>query len=432
MKGKFMHYILLLFLSLIVFSCSTSVDVSYDEQNKSLDDPLNDDEKIECEDEDIPCENLSIWAIEYFEEEEYEDAIDGAKQAIACNCTVDYAVDIFSVLTKAYVEIGEDIESSNAISKGLSYQPENIELIELAVWNSKRLNDTDAEIENLEFLITLDNSVDNFKRLSDVYRKNRMYNDQVRIIKAWISFYPDDDIANQELKLAYNKLGKDEFAIDKERCEKNPENFDYCYNYASSLAKSARFEDSLKEFTKMAKKFPSNEKLMLKTAEVYLDNYNQDEALILYKKLIRMKPDNINYVIELSKIYQDSEKFRDAHKWAKKALNISNTNPLALLNYAQLFKNSVESCSDEELNLEDKAVYEISYRYYRLAFKQGNKESKNMIEWFKSNKKNVLPTLEDWFLVDTPEIKLRPIDINPDRNCYSWVEQSVDKIISGG
>ena len=222
MKGKFMHYILLLFLSLIVFSCSTSVDVSYDEQNKSLDDQLNDDEKIECEDEDIPCENLSIWAIEYFEEEEYEDAIDGAKQAIACNCTVDYAVDIFSVLTKAYVEIGEDIESSNAISKGLSYQPENIELIELAVWNSKRLNDTDAEIENLEFLITLDNSVDNFKRLSDVYRKNRMYNDQVRIIKAWISFYPDDDIANQELKLAYNKLGKDEFAIDKERCEKNP------------------------------------------------------------------------------------------------------------------------------------------------------------------------------------------------------------------
>ena len=56
-----------------------------------------------------------------------------------------------------------------------------------------------------------------------------------------------------------------------------------------------------------------------------------------------MNPDNINYLIELSRIYQDSEKYRDAHKWAKKALNMSNTNPLALLNYAQLFKNSVES-----------------------------------------------------------------------------------------
>ena len=426
-----MRYILLFFLSMIVFSCSSSVEISYEKQNNSLD-IQNNDEKIECEDEDIPCENLSIWANEYFDEQEYEDAIDGAQQAIACNCTVDYASDIFSVLTRSYVEIGDDIEATNAINKGLSYEPENIELVELAVWNSKRMDDKDSEIENLEFLITLDNSVNNFKRLSDVYRKNRMYNDQVRIIKTWISFYPNDDIANQELKLAYNKLGKDEFAIDKERCEKNPDNFDYCFNYASNLAKSARFDDSIKEFIKMAKKFPSNEKLMLKTAEVYLDNYNQNEALILFKKLIRMNPDNISYLIELSRIYQDSEKFRDAHKWAKKALNISNTNALALLNYAQLFKNSVESCSDEELNLEDKAVYEISYKYYRLAFKQGNKESKNMIEWFKSNKSSVLPTLEDWFLVDTQESELRPIDINPNRNCYSWVEQSVDKIISGG
>lgn len=431
MKGKFMRFVLLYFLTLIVFSCSSSIESSVEIQNSSTD-VYDINEKIECEDEDIPCENLSIWASEYFEEEEYEDAIDGAKQAIACNCSVDYAADIFSVLTRAYVEIGDDSEASNAINKGLSYEPENIELVELAVWNSKRMDDKDAEIENLEFLITLDNSIDNFKRLSDVYRKNRMYNDQVRIIKKWISIYPQDDIANQELKLAYNKLGKDELAIDKERCEKNPENFDYCFNYASSLAKAARFEDSLKEFIKMTKKFPSNEKLMLKTAEVYLDNYNEDEALILFKKLIRMKPDNINYVIELSKIYQDSEKFRDAHKWAKKALNISNTNATALLNYAKLFKNSVESCSDEELKLEDKAVYEIAYKYYRLAFKQGNKESKNMIEWFKSNKKSVLPTLEDWFLVDTQESQLRPIDINPDRSCYSWIEQSVDKIVSGG
>lgn len=427
MKGKFMRFVLLYFLTLIVFSCSSSIESSVEIQNSSTD--VNDiNEKIECEDEDIPCENLSIWASEYFEEEEYEDAIDGAKQAIACNCSVDYAADIFSVLTRAYVEIGEDLEASNAINKGLSYEPENIELVELAVWNSKRMDDKDAEIENLEFLITLDNSIDNFKRLSDVYRKNRMYNDQVRIIKKWISIYPQDDIANQELKLAYNKLGKDELAIDKERCEKNPENFDYCFNYASSLAKAARFEDSLKEFIKMTKKFPSNEKLMLKTAEVYLDNYNEDEALILFKKLIRMKPDNINYVIELSKIYQDSEKFRDAHKWAKKALNISNTNATALLNYAKLFKNSVESCSDEELKLEDKAVYEISYKYYRQALKKGNKESKNMINWFKDNKNSVLPTLEDWFLIDNDNNELTPIQINPNNSCYSWVEQSVERV----
>ena len=49
----------------------------------------------------------------------------------------------------ADVEIGDDSEASNAINKGLSYEPENIELVELAVWNSKRMNDKDSEIENL-------------------------------------------------------------------------------------------------------------------------------------------------------------------------------------------------------------------------------------------------------------------------------------------
>ena len=279
-------------------------------------------------------------------------------------------------------------------------------------------------------MLSLDINVDNFKRLSDVYRRERKYNDQVRIIKKWLKEFPDDSNANSELKLAYNKLGKDEFAIDKERCEKNPDNFDFCFTYASSLANSAKYKEALIELNKMIKRYPANQKLIKKTADVYLDNYNPDEALVLYKKLIRIESNNIDYLIEISRIYQDTEKYRDAHKWAKKALNISSSNFNAIVNYAQLFKNSVESCSGEDLLLEDKAVYEISFKYYRLAYKQGHKESKNMIDWFKSNKKSVLPTLEDWFLIDTQENELKPIDINPKRLCYSWVEQSVERISS--
>ena len=137
---------------------------------------------------------------------------------------------------------------------------------------------------------------------------------------------------------------------------------------------------------------------------------------------------SIEYAIEISRIYQDMEKYGNAHKWGKKALNISTSNSDALFNYAQLFKNSVESCSEEELVLEDKVVYEISYKYYRLAYKKGSKESKNMINWFKNNKETVLPTLEDWFLIETDKNELKPIEINPNKKCYSWVEQSVEKI----
>ena len=425
-----MRFILLLFYSLLVFSCSTavnesSVTVKTESQTETSD--LGYEEEIECEDDEIPCEALSLWVSESFDEGDFEEAINNANQAIACNCSVSNAAEIYSGLARSYAELDDNNKASNAIKKGLSYEPENIELIELAVWNANRLNQIDDEISNLELLLTIDKSVDFFKRLSDVYRRERRYNDQVRIIKKWLKSFPNDTNANAELKLAYNKLGKDEFAIDKERCEKNPDNFDFCFTYSTSLANSARYQEALIQLNKMLKRYPSNEKLIKKTADVYLDNYNQNEALVLYKKLFKIKG-SIEYAMEISRIYQDMEKYGNAHKWGKKALNISNSNSEALFNYAQLFKNSVESCSEENLSLEDKAVYEISYRYYKQAYKKGNKESKNMINWFKENKNTVLPTLEDWFLIETDRNELKPIEINPKKTCYSWVEQSVDRI----
>ena len=427
-----MRFILLLFYSLLIFSCSTTVNensnmVKIESENENFGLESDYEEEIECEDDEIPCEALSLWVSESFDEGDFEESINNANQAIACNCSVSNAAEIYSGLARSYAELEEDDKASNAIKKGLSYEPENIELIELAIWNANRLKQVDDEISSLELLLTIDKSVDFFKRLSDVYRRERRYNDQVRIIKKWLKSFPNDSNANAELKLAYNKLGKDEFAIDKERCEKNPDNFDFCFTYSASLANSARYQEALIELNKMLKRYPSNEKLIKKTADVYLDNYNQNDALALYKKLFKMKG-SIEYAIEISKIYQDLEKYGNAHKWGKKALNISNSNSEALFNYAQLFKNSVEACSEENLSLEDKAVYEISYKYYRLAYKQGNKESKNMINWFKNNKKSVLPTLEDWFLIETDKNELRPIEINPKKTCYSWVEQSVDRI----
>ena len=425
-----MRFILLLFYSLLVFSCSTavnesSVTVKTESQTEASD--LGYEEEIECEDDEIPCEALSLWVSESFDEGDFEEAINNANQAIACNCSVSNAAEIYSGLARSYAGLYDDNKASNAIKKGLSYEPENVELIELAIWNANRLNQVDDEISNLELLLTIDKSVDFFKRLSDVYRRERRYNDQVRIIKKWLKYFPSDSNANAELKLAYNKLGKDEFAIDKERCEKNPDNFDFCFTYSTSLANSARYQEALIQLNKMLKRYPSNENLIKKTADVYLDNYNQNEALVLYKKLFKMKG-SLEYAMEISRIYQDMEKYGNAHKWGKKALNISSSHPEALFNYAQLFKNSVESCSEDNLSLEDKAVYEISYKYYRLAYKQGNKESKNMINWFKSNKKSVLPNLEDWFLIESDKSELKPIEINPKKTCYSWVEQSVDRI----
>ena len=79
-----------------------------------------------------------------------------------------------------------------------------------------------------------------YEKLAEVYRREKKYNDQIRVLKEWLKIDPDNNKPNEELKLAFKKTGRDEFEIDKDRCEKNPENFDYCFTYAENLINSKR------------------------------------------------------------------------------------------------------------------------------------------------------------------------------------------------
>ena len=418
--------ILLIIIPIFLFSCSASIENQSGEEIISIE-IASDEDIIECEEGAPPCDVLSSWVYDAYISNEYDEVINEAKHAIACNCSVTHADQIYAFLARAYVELEEDGNTIKSIEKGLSYSPENIELIQLAIWNSKRLKNVDDEISYLELLLTIKNDPNTFEKLADVYRREKKYNEQIRILKEWLKIDPDNNKPNEELKLAFKKTGRDEFQIDKERCEKNPENFEFCFNYADNLINSKRFDEALLVMSGIKKRHPKNEKLLRSIGEVSISNYDTDNALEIYKQLIKINSNEILYLLEISKIYQDKEKFGQAHKFAKKALKI-DASAEAIFNFAELLKNSVESCSKESLKLEDKAVYEISYRYYKQAYKKGNKESKSMITWFKENKNTILPTLEDWFLIDNDNNELKPIEINPNNSCYSWVEQSVEKV----
>ena len=422
----FLRFLSLL-MAIFLYSCSTSNVAVIESSNDTNVVDAQDVENIECEEGAPPCDVLSSWVYDAYISNEYDEVINEARHAIACNCAVSHADQIYAFLARAYVELGEDNNAIEAIDKGLSYSSENIELIELAIWNSKRLKNTADEISYLELLLTIKKNPDTYSKLAEVYRIEKMYNDQIRVLKEWLKIDPENNKPNEELKLAFKKTGRDEFEIDKQRCEKNPENFEFCFEYANNLINSKRFNEALNVMSDMKKRHPKNEKLLKNIGEVSISNYDIDNALDTYKQLIKINSKEVQYLLEISKIYQDQEKYGQAHKFAKKALKIS-TSEAAVFNFAELLKNSVESCSKESLKLEDKAVYEISNRYYKQAYKKGNKESKSMINWFKENKSTVLPTLEDWFLVDNDKNELKPIEINPSNTCYSWVEQSVERV----
>ena len=145
-----MRFILLLFYSLLVFSCSTSVNNSSSAtkiESKAETFGLEYEEEIECEDDEIPCDALSLWVSESFDEADFEEAINNANQAIACNCSVSNAAEIYSGLARSYAELVDNDKASNAIKKGLSYEPENIELIGLATQHALNRAELDVAKE---------------------------------------------------------------------------------------------------------------------------------------------------------------------------------------------------------------------------------------------------------------------------------------------
>ena len=78
-----MRFILLLFYSLLVFSCSTTVSensnmVKIESENGNFGLESDYEEEIECEDDEIPCEALSLWVSESFDEGDFEEAINNA------------------------------------------------------------------------------------------------------------------------------------------------------------------------------------------------------------------------------------------------------------------------------------------------------------------------------------------------------------------
>ena len=237
-----------------------------------------DEEIIECEEGAPPCDVLASWVYDAYISNEFDEVINEGKHAIACNCAVTHAEQIYPFLARAYVELGEDGKATKSIEKGLSYSSENLELIELAIWNSKRLKNTEEEISYLELLLTINNNPKNYEKLSEVYRREKKYNDQIRVLKEWLKIDPDNNKPNEELKLAFKKTGRDEFEIDKDRCEKNPENFDYCFTYAENLINSKRFSESLSVMEAMKKRHPKNEKLLTTIGEVSISNYDIDNA----------------------------------------------------------------------------------------------------------------------------------------------------------
>ena len=108
----FLKILLSLFLFLL-FSCTTSVDedsntVKIESKGGSFSLEYEYEEEVECEEGAPPCDVLASWVYDAYISNEYDEVVNEARHAIACNCAVTHADQIYSLLARAYVELDED------------------------------------------------------------------------------------------------------------------------------------------------------------------------------------------------------------------------------------------------------------------------------------------------------------------------------------
>ena len=107
----------------------------------------------------------------------------------------------------------------------MKYLPDNLEILTIAAWNAGKQKKIDDQIYFLDKILSLEeNNSEVLEELSNVYRDQAMYEEQVNVLDIWLKYEPASKKAKPEKKAAYFALGKDETDVDKDRWLSNPSN----------------------------------------------------------------------------------------------------------------------------------------------------------------------------------------------------------------
>ena len=269
------------------------------------------------------CDLYLSFAHTNFSNREYSDAISNFNEVIDLGCSERNSEDIFPWIGRSYIEMGKNDSASIVFKKGMKYLDENSDFLGVYAWNEGKLNNIDTQIYLLEKQLALDESNNKvLEKLSEIYRENENYKEQLNILSLWLQNDPQNQKAIGEKKAAYNALGMDETSIDRERWEKNPDNIQYGLEYVNGLLEQGLEEEMIMVLRELLT-YDRAEKVLKLLGETYISLSRDNEALEVYKNLYNINKTDYMIILEISKIYISLEKYKNAYSWVEKAIDIS-------------------------------------------------------------------------------------------------------------
>ncbi len=451
------NFLYMSILMLLFNSCSVSDEQNSYESNQN-DSDNNDTECLQwLSAADINRQNGS-----------YQDCVDSYNISLDIGCGNKYPQQIFQWMGRAYIQL-DKIDSANwAVNKGLRLLPEDLQLLNVAAFVSRKKDDIEDELYYLDKKLQLEEEIESiilstsseslseeimdlqkslgmpnelcdgywssdlenyisifrngrestFKSLSEYYERQEYYEDQIDILDQWQDYSPDNSSIFKEKKTAFINLGKNPIDIDKERWNKEPSNIRYGLDYLKKLKEEMLSEEIVNVCLALLDFDNNNINVLEFLGSAYLDLYEQDKALQVYNRLFNLNPQESNYLIEMSKIYSDTGDYDSSIEFANKAVEFNTAE--SYNNRAQRYKDLVDSCVGEELSMSDKAVYEMAWEDLKVAINLGFRRAIKDADFLK---KNYITQNNDWFM----NVKEGRKSFKPTDPCYEMIERKIQK-----
>ena len=361
------------------------------------------------------CDLFYSFAQNSLATNDYQGAIDQYNTILICSCGKGEESKVYENLGNAYAKVGKLDSCTWAFKQGLQKDPDNKRLLESAAWSSgqeiKKGNNSNEKVEEqlyyLDRMLELDpEDVLTLERMSEVYRKSKRYEEQIVVLEKWIKFDPDSKDAINNLKAAYEVLGKDASDVDRERWEKEPSNVEYGISYLKSLINDREFSLAIEVGEELLLYDDEDKRLLQLLSDAYIKDLEDQKAAKYLEKLLQIDPKNFDFIIKISNVYINLEQFEKAYNWANKAINTNKKIGKAYFQRAEVLSQMVDVYRSDELDFCDRLVYDLASEDYDKAYKNGVLNARK----YKNNLSELITSVGDWFLAGEKLAELSPAD----------------------
>ncbi len=376
----------------------------------------------------VRCPRLMSSAAEYYRNRDWKQTVKIYEEITTLDCdewNPNFAPpqEIYQYYAIAYEQMGKFDSSEYVLLDGLQKLPDNVELRKRLAYSYKKQGKSEQEIIEYERLVEMapeDATVMN--ELSKLYKENERYDDQIFILEKILKLDEGNEIAQSELAMAFESSGRDPLDVYRKRYEDNPANLSYGLDYADRLTQADQYEDAIPVLDELIRQDPSSKRAYRKLAEATKAVDDLGRAAKAYEELFKIDPRDGRIAINISDAYLENNDYRQALKWADKAVSLDNKSGNGLGQKGKVYYYGWDNFRQNPFTNDDRLIAKLAYDYFVKAEKKGYR-GLSKSTWLKENEKDILYGKAQWFMAEDKVKRNRSISATT--SDYDWVTESL-------